>query len=104
MVLKPMNRRTFLRAAGVAIGLPYLDAMAPAQEARMASPRRMVLVGRPLGMHGAYFFPERAGRDYEAPRYLRGMESVRGNFTVFSGISHRGYSPGHHTEVALMTG
>ena len=30
MPFKPLDRRTFLRAAGVAIGLPFLDAMRPA--------------------------------------------------------------------------
>ena len=29
MPLPPMNRRTFLRSAGVCIGLPLLDAMLP---------------------------------------------------------------------------
>ena len=29
MSIAPMNRRTFLRAAGVSIGLPLLDAMLP---------------------------------------------------------------------------
>ena len=39
-----LNRRTLLRSAGVAIGLPFLDAMLPAcagaEEKRAAAPRR----------------------------------------------------------------
>jgi len=65
MPIKRLDRRTFLRSSGVAIGLPFLDAMVPAGAAEakksLAQPRRMVLVGRPLGMYTPFFFPEKAG-------------------------------------------
>jgi hypothetical protein len=102
-----MSRRTFLRASGVAIGLPLLDAMVPrsAAEAKkvLETPRRMVLVGRPLGMYAPNFFPVKTGRDYEPSRYLKALEPYRENFTVFSGMSHR-YASGHFAECALFTG
>ena len=106
---KPLNRRTFLRAAGVCVGLPWLDAMMPAgrgqdQRTARARPRRMVLIGRPLGLHAPFLFPERAGRDYSHTRYTRILEDHRDQFTVISGMSHRGYPDGHHSDVALMTG
>lgn len=106
MPLKPLDRRTFLRATGVAIALPFLDAMLPARanQPAAAGPRRMVLIGRPLGLHAPYFFPERAGRMYEQTRYLRLLEPHRDHFTVFSGMSHRGYPGGHGTLQALLTG
>jgi hypothetical protein len=102
-----LNRRTFLRASGVAIALPFLDAMIPAGAAEakkaMTQPPRMVLVGQPLGMYGPNFFPENAGRNYEPSRYLKPLEPLRDQFTVFSGMSHR-YAAGHFAEVGLMTG
>ncbi len=57
----PLNRRTFLRSAGVCIGLPLLDAMLPiglGAEKRAAAmrPKRMLLISRPLGLH-ALFLP-----------------------------------------------
>lgn len=109
MPLKRLDRRTFLRAGAVCVGLPFLDAMLPAvmsQEQRAASapPRRMVLIGRPLGLHTPFLFPDTPGRNYEATRYLRILEPHRQQFTVFSGMSHRGYTEGHHNDVALMTG
>src|SRR5262249_53147995 len=109
MVINRLDRRTFLRAAGVCIGLPLLDAMLPPGRAaapllRRAAPRRILLVNKPLGIHGPYFFPERAGREYEPSRYLRALGDHKADFTVFSGMSHRGYPGGHHTEVALLTG
>jgi hypothetical protein len=104
-----LDRRTFLRASGVCIGLPLLDAMLPTglgadQKAEAKRPRRMLLISRPLGLHAPYFFPDKPGKDYVAPRYLKPLDEHRRDFTVFSGLSHRGYPGGHHTEVALLTG
>lgn len=108
MPLKPLARRTFLRASGVAIGLPFLDAMVPTAsaadaKAALAQPRRVVLVGRPLGMYTPFFFPEKTGKDYEPSRYLKLLNGHRDSFTVFSGMSHR-YPAGHFAECGLFTG
>jgi hypothetical protein len=104
MPRKPLDRRTFLRASGVAVALPFLDAMVPAAAtATPERPRRMLLVGRPLGMYTPFFFPTGAGKDYEPSRYLKLLEPHRDKFTVFSGMSHR-YAAGHFAEVGLMTG
>jgi hypothetical protein len=103
----PIPRRTFLRATGVAIALPFLEAMVPlgAAEAKkaLAQSPRLVLIGQPLGMYGPNFFPEKAGRDYEPSRYLKLLQAHRDQFTVFSGMSHH-YAAGHFAEVGLMTG
>lgn len=107
MPLQPLSRRTFLRASGVAIGLPLLDAMLPRARAKakkmLDTPRRMVLVGRPLGMYAPNFFPEQVGRDYQPSRYLKLLADARQDFTVISGMSHR-YASGHYAEVGLFTG
>jgi hypothetical protein len=105
----PMNRRTFLQAAGVCIGLPLLDAMLPIgrgaeRKAAALRAKRILLIGRPLGLHTPFLFPEKSGRDYEVTRYLKPLQDFRDHFTVFSGVSHRGYNAGHGTEVALLTG
>lgn len=107
MPIKRLDRRTLLRSAGVAVGLPFLDAMIPAGAAdakkALARPRRMVLVGRPLGLYTPFFFPEKAGADYAPSRYLKLLNPHREHFTVFSGMSHR-YPAGHFAEVGLFTG
>src|SRR6059058_1121227 len=109
MPLPSLNRRTFLRAAGVCIGLPLLDAMLPIglgaeQKAEAMRAKRLLLIGRPLGLHTPFLFPEKAGKDYEPTRYLKPLQEHRKDFTVFSGMSHRGYNAGHGSEVALFTG
>src|SRR4051812_25910106 len=98
-----LNRRTFLRAAGVCIALPLLDAMTPVglgaeQKAAAMRGKRMLLIGRPLGLHTPLLFPEKAGKDYEPTRYLKPLAAFRNDFTVFSGMSHLGYNAGHGTE------
>ena len=102
-----LDRRTFLRASGIAIGLPFLEAMIPASAAEAkksaAQQSRMVLVGQPLGMYAPNFFPTKAGTDYETSRYLKSLEVHREQFTVFSGMSHR-YAAGHFAECGLFTG
>jgi hypothetical protein len=107
MISRRIDRRTFLRASGVLIGLPFLEAMVPAGAAEakkaLAQQPRMVLIGQPLGMYGPNFFPEKAGRDYVPSRYLKALQPHRDKFTVFSGMSHR-YAAGHFAEVGLMTG
>jgi hypothetical protein len=102
-----LDRRTCLRSSGIAIGLPFLEAMIPASanEAKktLNRPPRMVLVGQPLGMYGPNFFPEQAGKDYAPSRYLKNLQAHRDQFTVFSGMSHR-YAAGHFAEVGIFTG
>lgn len=107
MPLQAIDRRTFLRATGVAIGLPFLEAMIPAGAAEakkaLAQQPRMVLIGQGLGMYGPNLFPGTTGRDYEPSRYLKNLQAHRDQFTVFSGMSHR-YAAGHFAEVGIFTG
>jgi hypothetical protein len=103
------SRRTFLRAGAVTIGLPLLNAMLPAspgaeKKAAASRPRRLLLIARVLGTNGEYFFPRKAGPDYEPTRYLKLVDRHRGRFTVFSGLSHLGYPNLHHTEAGLLSG
>ena len=76
-----LNRRHFLRAAGVSLALPWLEALAPAQ-AQGAVPRRMVCICTPLGLHPQAFFPEQAGRDYALTPYLEPFRAMRNDFTL----------------------
>jgi hypothetical protein len=109
MPLPCLDRRTFLRSAGVCIGLPLLDAMLPVglgaeRKAAELRARRMLLISNPLGLYAPYFFPEKAGKDYELTRYLKPLKDERQDFTVFSGMSHVGYPSTHDTQYALLTG
>src|SRR4051794_40749648 len=91
-----MHRRTFLQSSGVALALPWLSVHSGwARGADVAAPtRRMVCICTPLGLHPPDFFPEKPGKDYEATTYLKVLENFRSDYTVVSGLSHAGMSPG----------
>ena len=101
-----IKRRQFLRAGGVAIGLPLLDSLLPrlrAGDKPAPAPRRMVCICTPLGVHPPYFFPEKTGRDYEMPAYLRPLEKFRDDFTVISGLSHPEVGSTHDSIYSFLT-
>lgn len=98
------DRRRFLRASGVALALPWLDALAPARGAAPAvQRRRMVCVCTPLGLHPPCFFPERAGKDYAPTPYLEPLQPLRGDFTVISGLSHPDVGHSHDSIFSFLT-
>src|SRR5437588_6642134 len=106
-----LHRRRFLRAAGISLALPWLDAFSPSRTlaagARTAQPnRRMVCLCTPLGLHPSDFFPEKTGKDYEQTPYLEVLKDFRNDYTIISGLSHAGMSPGfaHQAEASFLTG
>src|SRR5262245_57066962 len=102
-----LPRRQFLRAACVSLALPCLDVFARAGGRAADTPRRrMVCLCTPLGLHPHYFFPEKAGKDYALTPYPEVLEAFRGEFTVVSGLSHAGMSPGfaHQASASFLTG
>jgi hypothetical protein len=104
-ITRPFSRRTFLRGAGVAMALPWLNAMRPAFAAGKPDiPRRMVCIETNMGILPQFFFPEKPGADYTLSPYLQRLADFRGQFTVFSGVSHPGVTGGHAAEKCFLTG
>ncbi len=102
-----LSRRTLLRAAGVSLALPWFEALAPRQAfgAEAAKPRRrMVCINTPLGMQPTFFFPEKAGKEYELSPYLDVLKDYRNDFTVMSGLSHPDVGPFHDSNRSYLTG
>jgi hypothetical protein len=104
-----LNRRHFLRASGVALSLPLLEAMLPAAaRAGFASagevPRRMFCINTNMGMIPQFFWPEGEGRDYKPSEYLKLIDQYRDDYTIFSGVSHPDVDGGHHAEISYLTG
>ncbi len=107
-VQRAVSRRQFLRAAGVGLSLPLLDAMLPAfaREAKVtSSPRRMLAVCNNLGLLPEKFFPEQTsvGRGYKLSPYLEELRAHRDNFTVFSGVWHPDVDGGHPADNCFLT-
>src|SRR5436190_1471672 len=100
-----LTRRHMLKAAGVSLALPMLEATAPRATAAAPAvvPRRMVLICTPLGIHPPNFFPEKAGKDYVASPYLEVLKDFRNDYTVISGLSHVGVDSGHDSMFSYLT-
>jgi hypothetical protein len=106
-----LSRRRFLRNAGIALSLPLLESMSPvfARDAGRAvaaldgKPRRMLAICNNLGLLPEHFFPRTAGADYELSEYLRTLAPHRGDFTVFSGVSHPNVDGGHPADNCFLT-
>ena len=100
-------RRNFLRASGVGLALPLLNAFLPRSAAAVEEsiPQRLVCICTSLGLHTPFLFPEQAGRDYEPTPYLKLLEEHRGDLTVFNGISHpdQSGSDGHSSGMTWLT-
>jgi hypothetical protein len=103
MSAKSISRRTMLRASGVALGLPFLEAMTPAFARTAAPKRRMVAINLGLGLHLPHLVPAAAGRSYEPTPYLNEIKAYRDHVTVISGTSHPGVDGGHLAEKSFLT-
>jgi len=90
---KHLSRRTFLRGAGVAVGLPLLDAMIPAATAlaqTAAKPMpRMGFVYFPHGSVMDRWSPKESGSKFEFPVILKPLEPFKDQLTIVSGLRNK---------------
>ena len=104
-----ISRRRFLQGAGIALSLPFLDSMisrssrAASPVSAGAAPRRMFGICNNLGLLPEHFFPQGNGRDYTPSPYLKLLQEHRGDFTVFSGVSHPNVDGGHPSDISFLT-
>lgn len=90
-------RRNFLRGAGVALALPWLESLAVAS-APQATPKRFLSVyhpdgvGVPLKSDPAWkdwsWFPRGGEKNFEMSKVLDVLEPFRSDITIYSGLSH----------------
>ena len=97
---RPIDRRSFLQAAGLSLALPCLKSGAPRAFAAAPEerPRRILAIGNHLGFYPGAFFPKEAGADYRSSPTLKNIEKHRKDFTVFSNLddgAHGGHSGVH---------
>ena len=84
-------RRSFLKGAGTAIALPFLDAMVPAFAPAAASqtPVRLAFMYVPNGIIMNHWTPATDGRNFELPRILKALAPFREDLLVLTGLAHR---------------
>jgi Protein of unknown function (DUF1552) len=90
---KHVSRRTFLRGAGVAVGLPFLDAMVPAWTAlaqTAASPKpRMGFMYLPHGAIMEHWTPAAEGTSFELTPILKPFAPFQKQLTIVSGLENK---------------
>jgi Protein of unknown function (DUF1552) len=108
-----MDRRTFLRGAGAALALPFLDAMGPLTSGLQAlagpgagdGPTRLLFLFVPNGMHMEDWTPTTEGADYTLPWILEPLAPFKQHVSVLSGLAidggrAHGDGPGDHARAA----
>lgn len=99
-----LSRRTLLRQGGIALSLPWLEAMQAAFAADPVPPRRFLCIGNYFSYHAPHFFPKEAGSDYAPSTYLEIIKAHRKDFTVISGLNHPDVRDGHNSDKSFLTG
>jgi Protein of unknown function (DUF1552) len=110
-----LDRRTFLRGAGLAITLPWLEAMAKADPPAQR-PKRFAafFFGNGVALPGRnqahfqdwHWFPHTDGANYRLNRSLDPLEPHKRDMTIFGGLSHATSRQlvGHNTVDVWLTG
>ena len=86
-----LSRRTMLRGMGAAIGLPVLDAMAPAMASSKLpgkAPVRMAFVYVPNGIDMRNWNPTWEGPLQALPRILKPLEPLKSEITLLGNLTH----------------
>ena len=86
---KSLERRTFLKGLGVAVGLPMLEAMVPAFAATtnvVKSPVRTAFVYVPNGVVMDNWTPAEAGKNFTFQRTLKPLQPFQDQTLVISGL------------------
>lgn len=116
-----LDRRTFLRGSGVALGLPFLDCMHSVVSAKTNTekskdiPKRLCSVYFPYGAsvpsedhadRDWSWFPVREGDDFRYTQVMKPLEPLRKYVSVIGGLSHpSGHGiGGHDTGDIFLTG
>jgi hypothetical protein len=108
---KTLSRRTLLRGAGVALGLPWLEAMVPsaladARPAASKSPVRMAVLYMANGVNTSQWKPEGEGKDFRLSSTLQPLEDMKDQVLVLSNLWNAAANTGdgHYAkEGALLT-
>lgn len=91
-----MNRRHFLRAAGVSLGLPFFESLTRASASAMPSPRRFAFIYTPNGYFQDAIMPAKVTAGFSPLNLsptLRPLAPVKDDITFITGLD-RQFVPG----------
>ena len=91
---KALSRRTILRGMGVAMSLPWLEAMGPLKAwaettdaADRTAPNRMAFIYVPNGKNMVDWTPKQEGAKFDLPSILEPLASVQDKMMVLTGLT-----------------
>jgi hypothetical protein len=95
-----MDRRQFT-ALGMSSLIPWLGAT---QRPTKGQPKikRFICLANPFGMHKESFWPTKFGTDFEITKTLEPLRNLRGDFSLFSKMTH-GLKGGHVAQLGTLT-
>ena len=90
-MFKPISRRTLLRGAGAALGLPWLEVMSHASPStdplRLSEPPlRAAFLFWSNGVRPDHWTPAGDGEDYEITPHLKPLESLKNDFLLLENL------------------
>lgn len=103
-----LNRRSFLRGAGVAMALPLMESLTSptmAAAAKGKPVKRFVCLSNNYGVYQKSFFPDvnQPGAKYEMPETLKSLKKHRKDITLFQNLDH-GFTGGHQGVPVFLSG
>ena len=99
-----ISRRTVLRGTGVALGLPWLEAMASTAAPKPAV--RMAMLYMPNGVNPHAWTPEGKGKDFQLSQTLSPLADLKNQIVVLKNLWNEGSKggDGHYVkEAAILT-
>ncbi len=84
-----IQRRSVLRAAGVALSLPWMEAMRSVNVwgAESAAPLRLGFLYVPNGMHMPHWTPDQEGSNYDTKPILEPVAHLKSQINVLTGLT-----------------
>lgn len=111
-----ISRRTMLRASGIALSLPLLDAMLPRlafgapsnfkpyKKSEVGAQPRILFCYVPNGVNIRKWMPTTSGMGYELSPTLQALAKHRESFSVLTGLGHPNCTGGHSGADTFLTG
>ena len=105
-VTNSATRRSFLRAGGSVLAVPFLETFATAAAATTTPPKRMIFLGTGFGFTKDTFYPNEAGRFSEIglTEGLKPLERHQDDITMVANLTNLGASNPHGGSVSYLTG
>ena len=101
----PASRRSFLRAGGTLLTIPFLETFAQAKDIA-EPPKRVIFLGGGFGFTKDTFYPQQAGRFSEIglTEGLAPLKRHQDDITMVSNLTNHGATNPHGGSVSYLTG